>query len=113
LIIAIKKFNVLPEKRQEFLQTFHGFVKITRQKEGCASCRLYKDLEDRNAFGLVEEWQTPESLENHLQSDDAAVVTAITNFLSEPAEIKYTRLGCLQLSETAEKKWDKEKEIKH
>lgn len=92
MIFVIIKINALPEKCQEFFQTIGGIVARTRKKRGCINCHFYRDAENENTFGLVEEWETQADLDSHLQSDDIAVFRASMDFLSEPPDIKFSRL---------------------
>ena len=92
MIFVITKINALPGKSQEFIQTMQALVARMRNRKGCQSCHLYRDVDNKNAFGLVMAWEAEEDLDNLLRSDDIAVYRAVLDLLSEPADIKFGRV---------------------
>jgi quinol monooxygenase YgiN len=43
-------------------------IEPTRAEPGCISYRLYQDVEDENAFTLVEEWESQAVLDDHFRT---------------------------------------------
>ena len=85
-IIVTLKMIVRPEKRSDLLETMRGMLEPARVERGCLSYRFYEDIEDRNAFVLVEEWATQADLESHLRTDNQRRMLALMDLLSaEPA----------------------------
>ena len=55
-ILVTLRMIVRPENRSDLLKTMHGMLEPARVERGCLSDRLCEDIEERNAFVLVEEW---------------------------------------------------------
>lgn len=92
MVLAVR-MNVLPHKRKEFLQTVQELIQRTRKQKGCISCHFYQDIENGNAFNLVEEWKTQVDLDIHFASDHFGVLLGAMNLLSEPTEIKFNTVS--------------------
>ena len=60
-----------------------------RVERGCLSYRLYEDVENRNAFVLLEEWATQEDLERHISKDNQRQLLALMDLLSEQPELRF------------------------
>ena len=57
-ILVTLRMIVRPERRSDLLETIKGMLELTRVERGCLSYRFYGDIENRNAFFMVEEWAT-------------------------------------------------------
>jgi len=93
VIVLATRMKVLLQKRKELLQTVEALIQRTRKQNGCISCHFYQDIENENAFNLVEEWKTQVDLDNHLGSDHFGVLLGAMNLLSEPTEIKFNAVS--------------------
>ena len=76
------------EKRTELLQTLLSLVEPTENSEGCLSCQLFREIEDKNTFSLIEEWDTRKNLEDHFKSDRFSVLLGTKSLLDEPQQIE-------------------------
>jgi len=92
-IIVTLKMIVRPEKRSDLLETMRGILEPTRVERGCLSYRLYEDIEDRNAFVLVEEWKTQKDLENHIRTDNQRRLLALMDLLSAQPELRFNTVS--------------------
>jgi quinol monooxygenase YgiN len=72
---------VQPERRKDILETIRGMLEPVRVERGCLSYRLYEDVEDRNAFVLVEELKTQKDLESHIRTDNQQRLLALMDLL--------------------------------
>ena len=88
MTLLIIRMNVFPEKRIELSQTISSLSVSTRMENGCRRCDFCQSIEDENRFFLLEEWDTQESLKNHLKSDNFKVIRGTRNLLQEPYEEK-------------------------
>jgi quinol monooxygenase YgiN len=84
---------VRPERRGDLLATMRGMLEPARVERGCLSYRLYEDVENRNAFILLEEWATQEDLERHISRDNQRRLLALTDLLSEQPELRYNTVS--------------------
>jgi quinol monooxygenase YgiN len=80
---------VLPERRTDLLETMRGMIESVRVEKGCLSCRLFEDVEDRNALVLVEEWATQQDIESHIRTDNQRRLLALMDLLSEQPEYRF------------------------
>ena len=87
------KINVAPENRKEFLQTLHLLIGRIRHEKGCVRYNVYQDVENENAFILIEEWETQADLDKHLRSDRFGVLLGALKLLSDTPEIKFNMLA--------------------
>ena len=93
MIQATLKMIVRPERRSDLLETLRGMLEPARVERGCLSYRLYEDIENRNAFVLVEEWKTQKDLESHLNTDNQRRLLALMDFLSEQPEMRFNTVS--------------------
>jgi len=93
VIQATLKMIVRPERRDDLLDTMKGMLEPTRVERGCLSYRLYEDIENRNAFILLEEWATQEDLERHISKDNQRQLLTLLDLLSEQPELRYNTVS--------------------
>jgi quinol monooxygenase YgiN len=87
--------TVRPERRRDLLETMRGMLEPARVERGCLSYRLYEDVEDRNTFVLMEEWETQKDLENHIRTDNQRRLLALMDLLSREPELRFSTLSPL------------------
>ena len=88
VIIVGITMNVLLEKRTEVMQTLLSMIEPTENERGCLSCHVFRDIEDKNVFSLIQEWQTREDLDDHIRSDRFSVLLGTKSLLCEPQQIE-------------------------
>jgi len=84
---------VRPEMRRDLLETLRGMLEPARVERGCLSYRFYEDVEDRNAFVLLEEWKTQKDLESHLRTDNQRWLLAVMDLLGEQPELRFNTVS--------------------
>ena len=92
-ILVTLKMTVRPEKRHDLLETIKGMLEPTRVERGCLSYRLYEDIEDRNAFVLLEEWETQQDLERHIRTDNQQRILTLMDLLSRQPELRFNTVS--------------------
>ena len=88
MIIIRITMNVLIEKRTEVMQTLLSMIEPTENGRGCLSCHVSRDIEDKNVFSLIEEWETREDLDDHIKSARFSVLLGTKSLLCEPPQIE-------------------------
>ena len=88
MIIVRIIMNALPEKQKEVMQTLVSMIGPTGKEKGCRSYQVFLDIEDKNVFSLIEEWETRDDLKNHIRSDRFGVLLGTKSLLSEPSKIR-------------------------
>jgi quinol monooxygenase YgiN len=92
-ILVTLRMIVQPERRSDLLETMRGMLEPTRVERGCLTYRLYEDVENRNTFFLVEEWDTQKDLESHIRTDNQRRLVALMDLLSEPPELQFNTVS--------------------
>lgn len=87
MIMVRTIINVLPEKQKEVLLTLLSLIELPEKEKGCLSYGIFTDIEDKNVFNLISEWQTRHHLDRHIRSDRFSVLLGIKSLLSEPLKI--------------------------
>jgi quinol monooxygenase YgiN len=89
LVIIIRiTMNALIEKRTEVMQTLLSMIDPTENERGCQSCQIFRGIEDKNVFSLIEEWKSREDLVVHIKSDRFSVLLGTKSLLYEPPQIE-------------------------
>lgn len=68
MIIVNAKFQVKPEKKDEFLSDIKKLITYTKAELGNLAYDLYQETEDENSFIMVENWEDESSAQAHSQS---------------------------------------------
>ena len=93
MIVATLRMIVRAERRRDLLETMRGALEPARVERGCLNYRLYEDVEDRNAFVLLEEWETQQDLERHIRTDNQRRLLALMDLLSEQPEWQFNTVS--------------------
>ena len=93
MILSTLKMTVRPERRRDLLETMRGMLEPARVERGCLSYRLYEDVEDSNAFVLLEEWETQQDLESHIRTENQQRLLALIELLSEQPELRFNTVS--------------------
>jgi quinol monooxygenase YgiN len=89
LVIIVRiTMNSLIEKRTEVMQTLLSMIEPTENGKGCLSCHVFRDIEDKNVFSLIQKWETREDLDDHIKSDRFSVLLGTKSLLCEPQQIE-------------------------
>ena len=88
MIIVRIAMNALPEKQKEVMQTLLSMIESTGKERGCLSHRVFQDIEDKNGFSLIDEWETREDLDQHIRSAKFGVLLGTKSLLCEPPVIE-------------------------
>ena len=88
MIVVRITMHVLPEKQLEVTQTLLSMIEPTGKEAGCLSYAVFCDIEDKNRFSLLEEWETREDMDHHIRSHRFGVLLGTKALLSKPPEIQ-------------------------
>lgn len=78
------KLQVLPEKRQELMQTLEAIRERTLDMKDCLGFHLHQDPENLNSITLMMEWRSLEALRHYQQeSEHFGVLLGAFNLLCE------------------------------
>jgi quinol monooxygenase YgiN len=65
-VVAIAETS--PERAEELKEVCLGLIEPTRKEEGCISYDLYQDVTNPGKFTFIENWQSKEHLDAHLNT---------------------------------------------
>jgi quinol monooxygenase YgiN len=69
MILIVVKFQVRPDRREEWLEITDEFTRAVREEPGNRSFEFFSNDEHPNQFVLIEEFEGPEAGEVHVKSD--------------------------------------------
>ena len=93
MIVTTTRITVSSANRSELFQTILTLLAPIREENGCLSSRFYLDSADTNSGLLIEEWETEQDWDNHLQSMDCAVFLGAVSVLCRPASVEFKLLS--------------------
>jgi quinol monooxygenase YgiN len=93
MIIATLRMAARPEKREEVEQIVRGILESTRVQRGCQSYSFCRDVEDANAYLILERWATQADLEEFIRSESYRKLLAAMELLAEPPEVKINAIS--------------------
>ena len=79
--------KVLPEKRDEFLQTVRVLYRDIEKEKGFKRSALFQDVDDETRFNLNTTWEKREDLDNYLKSELYKILMGAVKVLGEHHEI--------------------------
>lgn len=88
MITASIKMYGRSEKRKEIMQTIKGISKRLQEDARCVETSIYQDINDKNIFYLVEEWEDEQQLETHIHSRMFAALLGAGSLMERPPEVK-------------------------
>jgi quinol monooxygenase YgiN len=102
MVIVTLRMKVPDGKRMTFLDAARLITGPTRVQPGCISCRFYQDIDDPAAVLLVEEWESQESLDRHVRSDDYRIILSLMELSIKAPEIKFNTISKTDAMEVIE-----------
>jgi quinol monooxygenase YgiN len=87
MVFLFFKMTVRPEKRKELSQTLQSIVEQVRKENGCLKSGLFGNSENEHEFLMLEEWESREALDNHLESDIFTVLVGAVGLMERTPEV--------------------------
>ena len=107
VIIVRINMNALTVKRKEIMQTLLSMIEPTKNERGCLSFHAFRDIEDKNGFDLITEWQTRKDLDYYIRSGKFSVLLGTKSLLCEPPNIQIHTVSHSERLETVNTPWGK------
>jgi quinol monooxygenase YgiN len=76
------------DKRQEMLQTLSTLSRTVRKERGCRACDFYIDTENADTFLLMEEWETQNDFDRHVQNAAFSALLGVLTLLTERPDVR-------------------------
>jgi hypothetical protein len=84
------------------MQTLLSLIEPVGKEPGCKSCCISCDIDDKNSFCLLEEWETRKDLNHHIKSLRFGVLLGIKILLRNPLKIQIHTVSQVQGMEVVE-----------
>jgi len=88
MIVVRMIMNVLPDKHKEVMQTLLSMIESPGKDSRYLSYGIFCDIENKNVFNLISEWETRNDLDDHIKSYRFSVLLGTKSLLCEPLEIQ-------------------------
>lgn len=69
MIKVVAKFVIKSDRIEEMKSVCSDLIDETRKENGNISYELYQDVNNPEIFSFIEEWESQEALEKHMQTD--------------------------------------------
>ena len=87
MIVVRMIMNVFPEKHKEVMQTLLSMIESPGKDSKYLSYGIFCDIENKNVFNLISEWETRKDLDDHIKSYRFSVLLGTKSLLCEPPQI--------------------------
>lgn len=88
MIVLRVTLDVIPEKQLEVVQTLLSMIEPAGKEAGCLNYAVFCDIEDKNRFSMLGEWETRENLDHHLMSHRFGALLGAKSLLGAPMKIR-------------------------
>ena len=102
MIVTTIRLQTNPENRKEILQTFRSLSSPIQSERGCKSCRIYRELGNDEEVMVIQEWDSRNHWDEHLRSDEFAVIIGAMSLLQKPETVEFQILDQLEGSRSVE-----------
>jgi len=92
-VVSTANISVRPENRKELCLTVASLLNPIRREPGCKSYKFYGEAGDENSFLLMGEWETREALNQHLDSNNFAVLMGSIMLLAKVSTADFKLLS--------------------
>lgn len=70
-------------KIEEVIKIYEEMITLTKKENGCISYALYQDEKNSRLVALMEEWESNEALDLHMQTEHFLTLVPKLNDLTE------------------------------
>jgi len=92
MIKVVAKSIVKEDKIEEFKSLAEKLIAETRKETGCISYQLFQDINDEKVFAMIEEWESSDDLQNHINSEHYRKIVPQLANLRKNSEINKYKL---------------------
>jgi quinol monooxygenase YgiN len=89
MIISLLRVIALSDKRDAILDVLRSVIEMTQGLAGCLSCACYEEQNDQCAILYLEQWESKEDLQRHIQSERYLRVISAMELAGEAPEITF------------------------
>jgi quinol monooxygenase YgiN len=89
MLIVILRLSVPPHTTSHVIDLFESYRGPVSVQPGCRSIHLYSHFAKSGDFMLMEEWNSPDALYNHVRSDDFRKVLALMDLAATAPDLSF------------------------
>ena len=82
-----------PEEKADVIRVLDSIIGPTMAQPGCLFCRLYSNVNNDDDLFLLEKWDSRETLEKHIRSDDFRRILAVMEMANEKPEMSFDTIS--------------------
>jgi quinol monooxygenase YgiN len=108
MVICFLKIVPHPDKRDAVFEILRSVIELTRGRPGCMGCATYEEHNHQRSIFYMEQWESKEELNRHIQSSLYNWILGAMELASEVPEIyfhevsKTTGMDLIQVLRTQE-----------
>lgn len=88
-LVVVAHLHARAGKEDDLLELLTSVIAATHDEEGCGLYALHRDVEDAQAFTMVEKWAGEEALGAHFETDHLkSLLARADELLDQPPVIK-------------------------
>ncbi|WP_019910549.1 putative quinol monooxygenase [Paenibacillus sp. HW567] len=93
MIKIVAKQFVKPDQIANYIELMDEMVSKTRALDaGCIEYGLFQDLEVPHILTIIEEWESQEALDNHMQASHfKEIVPKLDAYYEKPGDVNFYR----------------------
>lgn len=93
MIVSTVRIIIPPEKHQDALRIFKLIAMSAKNQPGSIECRIYRDIEESNAFILQERWESEEHLTLYARSATFHTVMLTMEMSPSHPEVRFDTIS--------------------
>lgn len=83
MIKVVAKKLIQEGKVEEVIKLYKELVEASRKEEGCIKYELYEDEKDSRILAVIEEWESKDALDKHMNSEHFTRLVPMIGELTE------------------------------
>ena len=103
MFIMTLNLTLSPENETETLSIFKSMAGPTLAVKGCKGFRIYREIGIDESLMLYEEWESQESLEHHILSNEFRKILAVMELAKTAPQISFNNVSSRSGFESVER----------
>ena len=88
-IKVVARDRLKPECREEAFKLLKELIEATRKEAGNISYQYCQDIQDPDAYAMIECWESEEALQAHMKSDHfTRIIPQLGAMTAEPSRLE-------------------------
>ncbi len=103
MILATLRVNISRDKKDSAMEILKSITGLLHLEPGAVNWRIYRDLDDKQAITLVQEWESQTDLDNYIRSKEYKKILALMEVSNRQPEVHFydvNRISGLEVVES-------------